>query len=97
MSAIFNDDKFNKEAKKYGVSPGFAMDIRTGFNFDLEEKREEARAKLRKEKPSLLIGSPICGPWSQMNNINKDSENMSPREKGREALTLHPRNVHHSG
>ncbi len=81
VSAIFNDDKFNKEAKTYCISPGFAMDIRTGFDFDLEETREEARAKLRKEKPSLLIGSPICGPWSQMNNINKDSENMRAHMK----------------
>ncbi|MDP7560817.1 MAG: hypothetical protein QF745_09785, partial [Planctomycetota bacterium] len=81
VSAIFNDDKFNKEAKKYGISPGFAMDIRTGFDFELEDARAEARARLREEKPSLLIGSPICGPWSQMNNINKDSENMRAHRK----------------
>ncbi len=81
MSAIFKDDKFNKEANEYCISPGFAMDIRTGYDFDREETREEARTKLRKEKPSLLIGSPICGPWSQMNNINKDSENMRANMK----------------
>ncbi len=80
MSAIFNDDKSNKEANIYGITPGFAMDIRTGYDFDIEEIREEARTKLRKEKPSLLIGSPICGPLSSMNNINEsiypDSQNM---------------------
>ena len=26
VAAIFNDDKFNCDAKKYGVKPGFAMD-----------------------------------------------------------------------
>ena len=61
------------------------MDIRTGYDFDIDETREEARTKLRKEKPSLLIGSPICGPWSSMNNTNEpmypDSQNMRAATK----------------
>ena len=59
VSAIFNDDKFNKEAKKYGISPGFAMDIRTGYDFDREETREEARTKLRKENNRSSLGVPF--------------------------------------
>ena len=50
--------------------PGFALDLTTAdvdgrsWDFDDKEMRDRALAKVRSEKPMLLIGSPMCTAFS---------------------------------
>ena len=56
--------------------PGFALDLTTSdvdgraWDFDEKEMRDRAMAKVRDEKPMLLIGSPMCTAFSTWQRIN---------------------------
>ena len=61
--------------------PGFALDLTTAdadgrsWDFDDKEMRDRAFAKVRSEKPMLLIGSPMCTAfptWQRINNLIRD-------------------------
>ena len=63
-------------AKEYGMEQGSSMDLRNGWDFGKKEDRETAREKLKEERPKLLIGSPECRMFSQLQRMNprRDSE-----------------------
>ena len=66
VTTISCDDKSNEQAARCGIKPGQAFD---------STRQDEKGHCLRTEKPDLLVDSPICGPLSQMQNINdKNSE-----------------------
>ena len=77
VSEIYSPSRFVKEANRFGLRPGFAIDLEIsknskGEHWDLskkEDKREMFRM-LHKEKPLFLIGSPPCGPFSPLQNIS---------------------------
>ena len=57
---------------------GFALDLTTNdsdgraWDFDDEEMRNRALERVRREKPLLLIGSPMCtafSTWQRINNL----------------------------
>ena len=56
--------------------PGFALDITATddegnqWNSDLPEMRRMAERLLDEQKPTLLIGSPMCTPFSNLQRIN---------------------------
>ena len=62
------------EANKYGLVPGEAMDLTTGWDFNLESHRERATKYVEEEKPFVVIGSPPCTPFSQLQTLSPDSE-----------------------
>jgi hypothetical protein len=42
------------------------------WDFDEEEMRDRAWAKVRAEQPLLLIGSPMCTAfWQHINHVNR--------------------------
>ena len=40
VSAVFCDDKLDKQCKRYGLKLGFAMDLRTGYDFRFKADQE---------------------------------------------------------
>ena len=77
VSEVFSPPRVAAMAAKMGLVPGSSMDITTTdetgepWNFSIKRMRDKAEAKLMKEKPLLLVGSPECRMFSQMMNINK--------------------------
>ena len=63
---------------KYGLGPGLALDLivqdENGLSYNLNDprQREKADRLLDDQRPLLLIGSPPCTPFSQIQVINKD-------------------------
>ena len=61
--------------------PGFAFDVTTmdeeGRPWDFDDPRQRARARERilREKPMLLIGSPMCTAFSAWQELNKHKRN----------------------
>ena len=61
---------------KYGCAPGLAFDITTcdehgvPWDFSLPERRAEAERRIDAERPTLLIGSPMCTAFSNWQKIN---------------------------
>ena len=49
VGAVFCDGQFNDKCKKHGLTPGFALDLRTGWNFAKTSRKEEALRLTRKE------------------------------------------------
>ena len=61
--------------------PGFALDLTTAdvdgrlWDFDEKEMRDRAMAKVKQDRPQLLIGSPMCtafSTWQRINNLIRD-------------------------
>ena len=62
------------EAGKFGLTVVDAMDLTTGWDFNLAEHRRQAEEYVDREKPFVLIGSPPCVAFSQLQTFVKDSE-----------------------
>ena len=54
MCEVFSPPRVGKEARRYGLQPGEAMDLTTGWNFKLKSHQEMAEQYIEEHKP--LIG-----------------------------------------
>ena len=79
VSEIYSPPRVSAVAKlcpSYGILPGFAFDLTTSdsdgrnWDFDDEEMRSRAWARIKKEPLLLLIGSPMCTAFSAWQHIN---------------------------
>ncbi len=70
VSEIFSPDRVVKMAKAMGLTGGLSMDLRTGWDFRRREDRAAARKHVKEVQPLLLIGSPVCTPFSALQNWN---------------------------
>ena len=57
--------------KRQGLVPGSSLDLRTGWNFGLRNHRENAIRLVDPEDPELLVLSPMCDQFFQINRINE--------------------------
>ena len=70
---------------------GWSLDLTTkdengrSWDFNKFEMRNAAVREVLKDRPTLRIGSPICTPFSVMNNINYTF--MSPEEVDAPTIT----------
>ena len=74
VSEVFSPPRVGKEALKFGLEAGDAMDLTTGWDFNKEKDRVEAEERLDKQKPLVLIGSPPCVAFSQLQTLIPDSK-----------------------
>ena len=51
------------------------MDLTTGWDFNIPEHRQTAEQYVDQEKPLVLIGSPPCVAFSQLQSLTPESEN----------------------
>ena len=84
VSEIYSPPRVSAVAKlcpSFGILPGFALDLTTHdsdgrhWDFDEEDMRARAWAKVKSEEPLLLIGSPMCtafSAWQHINNAKRD-------------------------
>ncbi len=75
VGTLFCDEKFNEQCARFGLDRGFAFDLRCGCDLNKPSTKDEARVRLKNEKPALVVASPNCAPFSSMNNINPETEN----------------------
>ncbi len=59
VSELFGPGRFTSRTSTFYLMPGMAMDLRTGFDFNMEQDRVRARAIIEEEKPWLIVGSPM--------------------------------------
>ena len=70
----YSPPRVTEEAKKFGLKAGEAWDLTNGWDFTRKDHQEQAEAYLDKEKPLVLIGSPPCTPFSQLQSLNPVTE-----------------------
>ena len=76
IAEVFSPPRITKLAQLVGLRPGLAMDLTTGWDFNLKEHRDLAEEYVRVVKPLLLIGSPECRMFSALQNLNKKNLGM---------------------
>ncbi len=84
MCEVFSPPRVGKEARKYGLEPGEAMGLTTGWDFNLRSHQEMLEQYIDDHKPLVVIGSPPCTPFSQLQTFRPDSRNK--REKLAEGI-----------
>ena len=102
VSEIYSPPRVTAELKrlqgKYRkLAPGYAMDLTTTdpldgkpWDFSFLEKRERARRMLRRQKPYMLIGSPMCRAFSTWQFLNAfKAVNPEVVEKARKEAVEH--------
>ena len=68
VAEIFSLPRVCKAAQQAGLKCGGSYDILNGWDLRVEGKRKEL---LRSLRPRLLIVCPPCGPFSQLQELNK--------------------------
>ena len=63
---VFSPPRVGKYAVTFGMKPGDAMDLTTGWDFNIAEHRRIAEEYVDTERPLVLIGSPPCVAFSQL-------------------------------
>ena len=87
IAEIYNPERFTSQANRFGLRPGFAIDLSLYKNnkeehWDLSKEEDQKRLKFlqQQEKPMLLIGSPPCGPFSPLQNLSKNKRTAEENE-----------------
>ena len=78
VSEVYSAPRVTEAARKFpriGILPGTALDLTTcdesgqPWDFSIPSMRRRAEELLDHEKPILLIGSPSCTPFSNIQNL----------------------------
>eukprot|EP00973_Karenia_brevis_P085280 11836227-Karenia_brevis.AAC.1 len=56
VAETYSPVRVTREARKFGLKPGEAMDLTTGWDFRNKEDRDAAEKYIDDKKPRLLIG-----------------------------------------
>ena len=68
-------------ASMQGMKVGQPIDLRTGFDILMSDGRMRTMKIIEEQKPTWIRMAPLCGPWSQMQNINDQSTGEAKRRK----------------
>ena len=89
VAEVFCPPRFTPRASRFGLLPGLAFDLRSGW--DLDDPRHIAALwrYLDMVKPYLVVGSPECKAFSQLRHLNKDHKDYDETlRKGMKHLKL---------
>ena len=90
VSEVYSAPRVTDTARRHprlGILPGTAFDLTVNdengqpWNFSIPAQRRRAEEKIDREQPILLIGSPSCTPFSNIQNLNKDKRDPKEIEK----------------
>ena len=73
ITEVFSPGSFTTRASAFRLGPGVAMDLRTGWDFNLESHRQAAFKYQETYKPWIIIGSPKCSFASTLQRLNRDT------------------------
>ena len=70
VAEVYSPERVTRVAEQYGLKPGWSLDLTTTdengrpWGFQCTHVRNKAARKLLQEKPTLVIGSPMCTEFS---------------------------------
>ncbi len=74
VTEIYSPRRVVEVAEEMGLRGGLSLDLTTGWDFDREEDRDKTWEYITRIKPLVVIGSPMCTMFSQLQNLRKISE-----------------------
>ena len=76
---LYGPGKIGSTAEFLGMTAGRAFDLRRmdpddgqPWDLSLEAKRRKAEAMIEEDNPDIVVGSPPCGPFSQLQSLNRE-------------------------
>ena len=73
--------KLSQSAAMQGLRVGAPIDLRTGYDLLTAEGRRKAMEVIEQQQPKIIHMAHVCGPWSQLQNINDPSDTYQKRKK----------------
>ena len=73
MTEVYSPPRITEMARQkphLGLAPGVALDLSTGWDFDIAERRRAARELIRAQRPAMVIGSTMCKRFCSFQHIN---------------------------
>ena len=77
VTEVYSPPRVTAMCSNFKLNPGLAMDLLTvdpkdgqPWDFSRAHKREMAIEHVKREKPWLVIGSPMCAPFSALQRLN---------------------------
>ena len=71
ITEVFSPERVAQVAKRFGLTSGSSMELTNGWDFNRDDHKRKAWAKIKEEAPVLLIGSPPCRYFSVLQELNK--------------------------
>ena len=68
---VFSPEHVGEICKEYGLEKGMAMDLKSGYDFDLAKDQAKCWAEIQNNERLLVIGSPSCTLFSRLQEFNK--------------------------
>ena len=81
IAEMYSPPRVTREAAKFGMKVGEAMDLTTGWDFTKDEHKNMALKYIEDHTPKLIIGSPMCTIFSQLQRLSGWSEDKDRRWK----------------
>ncbi len=76
IAEMYSPPRITKTAKAMGLKDGWALDLTESdpednepWDFSRKEKRDKAKRRVDEDKPMMVIVSPMCGPFSQLQEV----------------------------
>ena len=77
VTEVYSPPRVKKMTRIINLIPGMAFDLTQvdeedgmPWDFNVPAKRNKARTSVQSERPLLLIGSPMCAAFSQLQRVN---------------------------
>jgi hypothetical protein len=70
VSELYSPPRVTAKARSLGLRPGLAIDLDTGWDLSILEQQREAERRIEDEDPELLMMSPECKRFSQLQALN---------------------------
>ena len=73
--------RFSQCCALTGLKVGTPVDTRTGFDVMTSKGRHMVMEIIREQAPDVILMAPVCGPWSNMQNIQQDQQRVWEKRK----------------
>eukprot|EP00973_Karenia_brevis_P061083 8493537-Karenia_brevis.AAC.1 len=70
ITELYSPPRVTVEGVKHKLVPGWACDLTNGWDFRIASHRETVREHIKRDKPLLVIGSPMCTMFSSLQNLS---------------------------
>ena len=81
VTEVFSPPRLTERCKAFGLLPGYAIDLETGWNLLDDTQVKSLEHVLDEEDPFLLTGSPPCEAFSLLQGLSKDRVHPKVREE----------------
>ncbi len=73
VTELYSPERVVQVARNMGLKGGLSFDLTNGWDFNLQTDRDAAWNYIVTNRPLMVIGSPMCTLFSQLQNLRKIS------------------------